>query len=999
MAELVCCRFSELVKLKVEISDVYSGSRKLTSFGNPRKVPLLGTSLRLASPSPVFPCDYNDLASLCRNDNTSVEMRQRALAHGNGSDSWNGKAEVQDAGSSHSHAEASLQTLASISPLETGQNENSRDAMSTHTPGHANGINDRQDVQSITTTGEGGEILVSDIQTGQIQDAFLKNKMHPMRASCQSDDKAHNAHELDVTKSDDSHEGPRQSRFVHPIFSLLSDETMGDGISSVAPLRVSEVRSILQQLKLLSKIEELFYWIKTNCPKLDVHSLVFEELGKRKEWSILDSLVRNEVKLSQGEALCEVFNKLFQVCVTQDAPTRASKWFSFMIQEGIKPDSITFRLLMPLFRRHEMFEDADFAYQQMVGVGVECFITSAAMMFLYIRAGQVKGAKEVYFKMQEATEEPVESFLISELNSYVRFGNVKQAEELVKFMQECGVRLNLYIYNLMITVNGKAGEYFRAKEWFLCINKDGLHPNEATYRSIIGACGRAGNLYDALQFYDRMVALNFSPSLVNYNTLIHLHRKVDHEGRILALLLDMKLACCLPNSATFNSVLKVYERYGRLEKLPEALQLLTEAGWEPDEICFGLLIRAYVRCNMVDSAMEVFSKLCASANPEEIMCHNLICMCKSVGRYDEAIYVFLEMCRLKNRAPSLRTSCAVIDAYSLKGAIKEGEALFKKMRSEQELDAAVYNVVLNMYLKAGMLDKAAEVLREVLQEKVLEPDLYLFLCMLKVCIKCGLEEEALELYWRIVKRRMVWTEPLYTAVIHCCGRLLPLEEVSNVFDAMMSTKAPINTVTCNLLLDIFGKAGLLEKAERVLKTARKQGVQNCITFSTIIDAYGRKKKFHEMESTLIEMLNEGFKECVEAYNAMLDAYGNSDQLRKMETTFERMQMAGCVPDITTFNILLKVYGQEGLFEDLQSVLGKIKRAGLKPNGHSYTSLIHAYGSRNRLDEALEYFHKMQKAGFEPDSVTYTCVMSVLRVGGCGKEAARLSDWIKAEALM
>ncbi|MCO5603250.1 hypothetical protein L7F22_057398 [Adiantum nelumboides] len=977
MAEPLCCRFSELLKFDVSICGTQlSRSSNLEKY---QSVPLP----RLASPTSGFRCAHSiasDSVGLCGNDNLSFELRQHARTQWTGDASiWHGNSEVQDPASLCTFTlqnAASSSSIVRVGASEKYDKDSARDtSTSTVSARVTKDIKDASDIHMSPITGT-MEFIVSD--THNIQPVST-SQMQSARASFDSDA---SADELLL-------------HFTCLISALRND----DGTSIAMPsVKVPYLSSILQKVKPSRKVKEFFHWMKANCSGLDVHGLVFGELGKRQEWSLLDNLLRDEVDISEGKANCEVFNRVFEVCVTQDASVWASKWFSFMMQEGAQPDSTTFELLIPLFKRHMMVEDTDFAFQHMIGAGVKCLAASSAMIMLYIQVGQLKKAVHIYFNLKETSKEPLEKIFISELNFHKRCGNVKQAEELVNFMQVCGVRFDLFIYNTMITMNGKAGEFSRAKEWFFSIEKDGLHPNEATYRSIIGACGRAGSLYDALRFYDRMVGLNFSPSLVNYNSLIHLHRKIDNEGRIVALLSDMKSAGCRPDSATFNSVLKVYERYGRLVNLPEALGLLREAGWEPNDSCYGLLIRAFIRFNMVDEAMEIFKKLCTAAKLEEIMCHNLICMCKSAGRYDEAIYVFHAMQEVASVAPSLRTSCAVIDVYSLKGAIKEGEALYKKLRSKQELDAAVYNVALNLYGKAGHLDSLTEVLREVLQEKNLKPNMDLFLCMLKMCTKYELRKEAVELYWRIVNCEMVWIHHLYIEVVHCCGRLLPVEEILKVFNAMKAAKTPIDGATSNLLLDIFAKAGLLEEAECIFRLAQRQGVYNCITFSTMLGAYGRQKKFDQMEFILNEMLKQGYKECVEAYNAMIDAYGGSGMINTMENTLERMKMTGCEPNLTTFNILIKVYGQEGLIKDLQRVPEKIRRSGLKLDRNSFNSLIHAHGSANMLGESLEYYQEMQKAGFEPDLITYTCLMAVLRAQGYRNDAARLSNWINTGGL-
>ena len=124
----------------------------------------------------------------------------------------------------------------------------------------------------------------------------------------------------------------------------------------------------------------------------------------------------------------------------------------------------------------------------------------------------------------------------------------------------------------------------------------------------------------------------------------------------------------------------------------------------------------------------------------------------------------------------------------------------------------------------------------------------------------------------------------------CCGWALPLQEVLKVFEETVNANMPMNNMSCNVLIDIFCKSGMLEKAQYVLRLAQKQRVHDCISFSTMIDAYDQSKEFD-----------------------------------KMENTFSRMKMVGCSPNLATYNTLLKIYGQEGVIEDILEVLKKLEQ--------------------------------------------------------------------------
>ena len=300
---------------------------------------------------------------------------------------------------------------------------------------------------------------------------------------------------------------------------------------------------------------------------------------------------------------------------------------------------------------------------------------------------------------------------------------------------------------------------------------------------------------------------------------------------------------------------------------------------------------------------------------------------------------------------------------------------------------------INMYLKAGLVEKAVEISDMVEGHEGLILDPALFLTMLRTYSRANMHKKAVNVYKRMLKCKLTWSASMFNGVIHCCGRALPLEEIIKVFLAMVHAKMPLSSVTCNLMMDIFAKAGLLEKAENVFKLAREQNVLNAISYNTIIDAYGKYKEFNKMDHALVEMQNSGFKDHVEAYNSMLDAYGKAGQVRKMENILERMRRADCPPDLSTFNILINVYGREGLLTELQEVRNDMDSAGIKPSNYTFNTLIHTYGNLEMPNEAMDAFKEMQSLGLVPDEITYNCLIAAFEKSGNHLEAARWSLWM------
>jgi pentatricopeptide repeat protein len=128
----------------------------------------------------------------------------------------------------------------------------------------------------------------------------------------------------------------------------------------------------------------------------------------------------------------------------------------------------------------------------------------------------------------------------------------------------------------------------------------------------------------------------------------------------------------------------------------------------------------------------------------------------------------------------------------------------------------------------------------------------------------------------ILRAKLKWDGAMYNCIINFCGRALPIDETSKIFD----------DISFNVIIYIYGKSGLLSKAYEVLRLSRKQGLSDIISNNNLISAYDKWKDYTGMEETFQEIQHGGFDVYLEAYNSMLDAYGKSRQLKEFGNVLE-----------------------------------------------------------------------------------------------------------------
>ncbi|XP_050213881.1 pentatricopeptide repeat-containing protein At4g30825, chloroplastic [Mercurialis annua] len=746
-----------------------------------------------------------------------------------------------------------------------------------------------------------------------------------------------------------------------------------------------------------SKTLRFFEWMRNNG-KLEknvvAYNVVLRVFGRREDWETAERLIR-EVYGSLGSELdFRVFNTLIYACSKRGNMELSGKWFRMMLELGVQPNIATFGMLMGVYQKGWNVEEAEFVFSKMRSFGVICQSAYSAMITIYTRLSLYDKAEEVIGLMREdKVVMNMENWLVL-LNAYSQQGRLEEAEQVLVAMKEAQFSPNTVAYNILITGYGKLSNMTAAQRLFLDIRNAGLEPDETTYRSMIEGWGRTGNYKEAEWYYKELKRLGFKPNSSNLYTLINLQAKHGDEEDASRTLEDMLMMGC-QYSSILGTLLKAYERAGRVNKVPLLLKGSFYQHVLVNQTSCSILVMAYVKHFLVDDALKVLGdKKWKDPLFEDNLYHLLICSCKELDRLENAIRIYTQMPKSKDK-PNLHIACTMIDIYSVLGRFTEGEKVYLELKSSGiSFDVIAFSIVVRMYVKAGSLKDACSVLATMDMQKDIVPDIYLFRDMLRIYQQCGMMSKLKDVYYKILKSDIVWDQELYNCVINCCARALPLGELSRLFNEMLQRGFSPNTIAFNVMLDVYGKAKLFSKVRELFLMARKLGLVDVISYNTITAAYGHNKDFKNMASSVRNMQFDGFSVSLEAYNCMLDAYGKEGQIESFRNVLQRMKQSSCTSDHYTYNIMMNIYGEQGWINEVSGVLTELKECGLGPDLCSYNTLIKAYGIAGMVEEAIYLVKEMRENGIEPDKITFTNLITALQKNDKYLEAVKWSLWMK-----
>lgn len=757
--------------------------------------------------------------------------------------------------------------------------------------------------------------------------------------------------------------------------------------------------AILKRLEKRSDSKTLvfFEWMRSNGKleqNVGAYNLVIRVLSRGEDWDTAERMIW-EMRTKFGSELnFQVFNTLIYVCSKQGLVGLGAKWFRMMLQCGVQPNIATFGMLMGLYQKGWNVEEAEFTFSQMRSFGIVCQSAYSAMITIYTRLRLYEKAEGIIGLMREDEVLPNVENWLAMLNAYCQQGKMEDAEQVFMSMQEAGLSSNIIAYNTMITGYGKASNMDAAQNLFLNMQNVGMDPDETTYRTMIEGWGRADNFKQARWYYNELNRLGYKPNSSNLYTLIKLQAKhADEEGAISTLTDMLETGC--QYSSILGILLQAYEAAGRVDKVPLLLKDSFYQHILVNQNSCSTLVMAYVKHQLVDEAMKVLKeKKWNDPHFEDNLYHLIICSCKEVGLLEDAVKIYSQMPK-HDEKPNLHITCTMIDIYSAMGLFNEAEGLYLKLKtSGVSLDMIAFSVVVRMYAKAGYFKNACFVLDAIGKRSDIIPDNFLLCDMFRIYQRCSMLDKLSNLYYKISKDRVTWDQEMYNCVLNCCARALPVDELTRLFDEMLQRGFSPNTITFNVMLDVYGKAKLFKKAQRLFSMAKKRGQVDVISYNTIIAAYGKNKDFKGMSSTVTKMQFDGFAVSLEAYNSMLDAYGKDGQMETFRAVLQKMKESSCASDHYTYNTMINIYGEQRWINEVASVLRELKESGLGPDLYSYNTLIKAYGIAGMVEDAVDLVKEMRKNGIEPDNITYNNIITALRRNDKILEAVKWSLWMK-----
>ncbi|KAL3689094.1 hypothetical protein R1sor_015403 [Riccia sorocarpa] len=471
--------------------------------------------------------------------------------------------------------------------------------------------------------------------------------------------------------------------------------------------------------------------------------------------------------------------------------------------------------------------------------------------------------------------------------------------------------------------------------------------------------------------------------------------RISHFMKVLERLKDPSLAFAFfewaghqpgfeHNSSSYTALIGILGKAQMFDHVEKLLEDMKGLKIPRTTIMLTTLVNVYGRAGNADKALDYLHQF---QGPQNVHSYNaLMRNLSKAGLPEKALLVYQRMLE-RECAPDAYSFGILIDAFGRAGNVHEACKIFDEMKKRMlQPNVVAYSSLINGLCKAGKVDRARQYFNEM-KEKGCSPNTVTYNTLLDGLGKTGKTEQALQLFEEMVQAGLA-DDVSYRTSLGLYGTAGLIDKAHKVLRFMREAGSTPDARTYNILIGSLAKAGKIEEAQMIF---RKMTGWSCppnsatyiILIQTLVKAgvwTEAQRLFHEMRSH--KLVADAF-----TYNIFIEARCRSGDVDGACEILREMLKVGCSPNVRTCNILLEAFCKANAKEKVRELFTHMRDWGCSPDLASYTIVLEGLCKWGRLDEALQLFADIRKS-CAPSFSVYASLLH-----GLG-EAGRADDaWI------
>ncbi|OVA15413.1 Pentatricopeptide repeat [Macleaya cordata] len=486
--------------------------------------------------------------------------------------------------------------------------------------------------------------------------------------------------------------------------------------------------------------------------------------------------------------------------------------------------------------------------------------------------------------------DPYSASRLAEFYAISDHGSLKYAEEVLNSVQEPYP----FLWNILIRGNLKNQNPLKSILLYDQMLRKSVEPDHFTFTFLLKACTQLPAPAIGKQLHCQIIKLGYDFGGYIRNKLIHLYSI----------------------SGSISDARKIFDKSTEL-----------------DIVTWNSMLEAYADCKDSESLHKLFDEM---PYRDVVSWNTVIGFYVQVGEFKEAIEMFRRM-QENGEFANRVTLISVLSAVASLGALAQGRWVHAYIDKHGiELDENLGSALINMYAKCGCLDGAIHAFRKTSKKSV-----DTWNSMISGLAANGQSLKAIELFSQMESLGVKPNAITFSCVLNACSHGGFVEDGVKNFRKMSEIyKITPDIAHYGCMVDLFGRAGLLDKAEEIIRTMPMK--PDKVMWKALLGACRIHRNFETGERAglrLLELAPDDHASYVLLSNiyAVADKWDEVHKVRKMMWERGIKKLPGCssieldgvvhefiVGDITHLR-------KKEIYEMLDEMGEKLKVAGYKPD--------------------------------------------------------------------
>ncbi|KAD4889244.1 hypothetical protein E3N88_21317 [Mikania micrantha] len=490
---------------------------------------------------------------------------------------------------------------------------------------------------------------------------------------------------------------------------------------------------------------------------------------------------------------------------------------------------------------------------------------------------------------------------------------------------------------------------------------------------------------------------------IAYSSLLKLLAKSKAFHEIDSVFVRMKCENEVPTNDAFGVLIRSYSECGLIDKAFEFYTLAVQRyNSVPNVFACNSLLNGLVKNDRMETAHQVYDEMlqrnnsvgteCCADNYSTCIMVSAFCKKGKVEAARKKAFLLFEELKLKGFLPAVETYGAIINGLSKEGNFSLVDKLMHEMKARGlVINVQVYNTMIDAQCRHGSKTKAVEILENMI-EIGCGPDIITYNIL--ICDSCrhGKVKEAEELVEHAARRGLRPNKLTYTPLLNAYCRQNDTNKALDLFVKMVNNGEKPDLLAYNSLIHGIVGLGEIETAIIILeKMTEREVFPDAGVYNVLINGLCKKGKLAAANNLLSKMLDQNIPPDKFIYATLIDGFIRHQEINKARKLFELAVQKGKNLDVIVYNAMIKGYCKNGNLDEAVSCVKKMIRSHISPDEFTYSTIIDGYAKHHDINGALVMFNRMVKQNCKPNVVTYTSLIYGFCQRGDDLGAEKLSE--------